>query len=51
MADRKVRLTMEFCIDEEALNERGLTAEEVFKSIYLRESDILDGFEVISDVP
>lgn len=46
MSNKKVRMTIEFDISEEMLQEHGLTAEQVLKDIYLRDDDVCDGFTI-----
>ena len=51
MADKHVRMVIEFDIDEESLQEKGLKAEDVFKHIVLKDNDVIDGFEIFTAHP
>lgn len=50
MSDKRVKMTIEFDIDEEALREHGLQAIDVFKGLTLRE-DEQGGFRIAASVP
>ena len=51
MADKHVRVIIEFDIDEESLHEKGIHAEDVFNNIVLRDNDVIDGFEIFTAHP
>ena len=51
MADKHVRMVIEFDIDEESLQEKGIHAEDVFNHIVLQDSDVIDGFEIFTAHP
>jgi len=51
MSNAKVRMTIEFDIKEEMLKGSGLTAEEVLKNVYLRDDDVVDGFQITTIIP
>lgn len=51
MADKKVRMTVEFSIDEEALQEHGLSAEQVLSHLTFNEDDVADGFRISTNIP
>lgn len=51
MKDRRVRMVVEFDIDEESLYEKGLKAEDVLKHIVFQEHDVIDGFEISTNIP
>lgn len=51
MNERKMRVTIEFAIDDEALRDYNITAEQVANAVVLREHDTIDGFEITTNVP
>lgn len=51
MSDKHVRMTIEFDIDQEALDEHGLSANDVFKHLVFREDDVADGFRISTNIP
>ena len=51
MADKHVRMVIEFDIDEESLAEKGINAEDVFNHIVLKDNDVIDGFEIFTAHP
>lgn len=51
MKDKIVRCIIEFDIDSESLYEHGLNVEDILRGIVLRESDIIDGFELTTNIP
>ncbi len=50
MGDKTVRCVIEFDIDSEALYEHGLEFEDVLHGTVLRESDVIDGFELTTNI-
>lgn len=51
MNERKMRVTIEFAFDDEALRDYNITAEQVANAVVLREHDTIDGFEITTNVP
>ena len=51
MGNQKVRMTVEFEIEEEILKEYGVSAQTVMDSIVFGEDDIMDGFYITTNVP
>lgn len=51
MSDKRVRMVIEFAIDEDALREHGLEAEDVIDNIRVRQDDVCDGLDIMTDIP
>lgn len=51
MANKKVRMTIEFDINEEMLQKSGIPASGVLKGLRFRESDVVDGFDITTHIP
>lgn len=51
MSDKHVRMTIEFDIDQESLDEHGISANDVFNHLVFREDDVADGFRISTDIP
>ena len=47
----RVRMTIEFDIDQDALDEHGLSANDVFHHLTFEEDDVVDGFQVSTNLP
>lgn len=48
MEDRKIRLTIDVCVDNEACEEHGISPESVLRSIRLEDSnDTIDGYTIV----
>ena len=50
MSNKKVRMVVEFELDEETIKEKGITAEEVVEAIQFHNHDTIDGFEIFPQV-
>ena len=46
MADKRVRMVIEFDIDEESCAEHGIEEREILNALCVKESDVIDGFEI-----
>lgn len=51
MFDRRVRMVIEFDIDQEALEEHGLSANDIFNHLTFGEDDVVDGFRISTNIP
>lgn len=51
MSNNKVRMVIEFDINDEMLKENGLTVAEVMKNVFLRNDDVVDGFQITTNIP
>lgn len=51
MANKRVRMTVEFDINEDTLIEKGLQLEDVLNGLAFHESDVSDGFEITTNIP
>lgn len=51
MSKSIVRLEIELEIDEEAAAEHGLTSEQIVAGIVCRQSDVIDGVEITTELP
>lgn len=51
MVNKRVRMVVEFSVDEEVLREKGITFDDVVNGIKFNEHDAVDGFEITTDVP
>ena len=51
MFDRRVRMVIEVDIDQEALEEHGLSANDIFNHLTFREDDVVDGFLISTNIP
>ena len=51
MANKRIRMTVEFDINENTLTEKGLQLEDVLNGLAFHESDVSDGFEITTNIP
>jgi len=49
--DKKVRMTIEFTINEKKCKEMGVSPEEVFECLAITSHNVCDGFEIYPDHP
>jgi hypothetical protein len=50
MNDPTVRLVIEIDLDSEAMEEHGVKAKDVLDGIFIRDHDIIDGFEITTAI-
>lgn len=50
MKNKKARVIVEFDIQEKSLQKHGVTINQVIKNIVLKDHDIIDGFELTTDM-
>ena len=46
MENKKVRMVIEFELDENAIQEKGMTTGELLEAIEIHDHDTIDGFEI-----
>lgn len=51
MANKRVRMTVEFAVNEEVLKETGVSFDGVVNGIQFNEHDAIDGFEITTNIP
>lgn len=51
MSDKHIRMTVEFDIDQEALDEHGLTPNDILKHLAFVDDDVTDGFRLSTAIP
>lgn len=50
MENKRIRMTVEFAVDEKMLQEKGIELEDVVNSIRFHNHDAVDGFEITTDI-
>lgn len=51
MSNKRVRMVIEFAIDEKALQEHGLEVEDVLQNIHVQQDDVCDGLDITAHIP